>query len=100
MFRFGRVDELDFVRDKLQVTKSLNKKTASLHLRYCTRSADDHVNGYVDDSFYIECFKHIPDDVKVYIFSDDESKSETKLQWSEKIFPKIFRALRLMLFNP
>ena len=33
MFRFGRVDELDFVRDKLQVTKSLNEKTASLHLR-------------------------------------------------------------------
>ena len=26
MFRFGRVDELDYVRDKLQVTKSLNKK--------------------------------------------------------------------------
>ena len=99
MFRFGRVDELDFVRDKLQVTKSLNKKTASLHLRYCTRSADDHVNGYVDDSFYFECFKHIPDDVDVFIFSDDESKSETKLQWFRKNFPQNFSCVKANAFQ-
>ena len=62
------VDELDYVRDKLQITKSSTKKTASLHLRFCTRPADDHVNGYVDDSFYIECFKRIPEDTTCLYF--------------------------------
>jgi len=90
MFRFGRVDELDYVREILSITKITTEKTASLHLRFCTRPADDHVNGYVDDSFYIECFKHIPEDVHVYIFSDDLSKSREKLHWFQKNFPQKF----------
>ena len=90
MFRFGRVDELDHVKKILSITKTTTEKTASLHLRFCTRPADDHVNGYVDDSFYIECFKHIPEDVHVYIFSDDLSKSREKLHWFQKNFPQKF----------
>ena len=90
MFRFGRIDELEHVKDTLSITKTTTKKTASLHLRFCTRPADDHVNGYVDDSFYIECFKHIPEDVHVYIFSDDLSKSREKLHWFQKNFPQKF----------
>ena len=90
MFRFGRVDELDSVRDSLQITKSSTSKTASLHLRFCTRPADDHVNGYVDDSFYLKCFEQIPDDTQVYIFSDDISKSRSKLPWFQKNFPQKF----------
>ena len=90
MFRFGRVDELDGVRDRLQITKSSTSKTASLHLRFCTRPADDHVNGYVDDSFYLKCFEQIPDDTQVYIFSDDISKSRTKLPWFQENFPQKF----------
>ena len=90
MFRFGRVDELDGVRDRLQITKSSTSKTASLHLRFCTRPADDHVNGYVDDSFYLKCFEQIPDDTQVYIFSDDISKSRIKLPWFQENFPQKF----------
>ena len=90
MFRFGRVDELDGVRNRLQITKSSTSKTASLHLRFCTRPADDHVNGYVDDSFYLKCFEQIPDDTQVYIFSDDISKSRTKLPWFQENFPQKF----------
>ena len=90
MFRFGRVDELDSVRDSLQITKSSTSKTASLHLRFCTRPADDHVNGYVDDSFYLKCFEQIPDDTQVYIFSDDISKSRSKLHWFQENFPQKF----------
>ena len=90
MFKFGRVDELDYIRDRLQITKSSTSKTASLHLRFCTRPADDHVNGYVDDSFYHEVFKHIPDDTQVYIFSDDISKSRIKLPWFQENFPQKF----------
>ena len=33
MFRFGRVDELDYVREMLSITKTTSEKTASLHLR-------------------------------------------------------------------
>ena len=90
MFRFGRVDELNHVKEILSIIKTTTEKTASLHLRFCTRPADDHVNGYVDDSFYIECFKHIPEDVHVYIFSDDLSKSREKLHWFQKNFPQKF----------
>ena len=90
MFRFGRVEELNHVKEILSITKTTTEKTASLHLRFCTRPADDHVNGYVDDSFYIECFKHIPEDVHVYIFSDDLSKSREKLHWFQKNFPQKF----------
>ena len=90
MFRFGRVDELDGIRDRLQITKSSTSKTASLHLRFCTRPADDHVNGYVDDSFYLKCFEQIPDDTQVYIFSDDISKSRIKLHWFQENFPQKF----------
>jgi len=90
MFRFSDCDELDYVREQLSVTDLSVPNTASLHLRFCTRPADDHVNGYVDDSFYIECFKHIPEDVHVYIFSDDNSKSKEKLLWFQKNFPQKF----------
>ena len=75
MFRFSDCDELDYVRKKLAITDESIPNTVSLHLRYCTRPADDHINGYVDDSFYIECFKYLPEDAHVYIFSDDISKS-------------------------
>ena len=99
MFRFGRVDELDYVREILSITKTTTEKTASLHLRFCTRPADDHVNGYVDDSFYIECFKHIPEDVHVYIFSDDLSKSREKLHWFQKNFPQKFSCVESNSFQ-
>ena len=99
MFRFGRVEELNYVKEILSITKTTTKKTASLHLRFCTRPADDHVNGYVDDSFYIECFKHIPEDVHVYIFSDDLSKSREKLHWFQKNFPQKFSCVESNSFQ-
>ena len=105
MFRFGQVEELDYVREKLQTIKSTElckiffEKTASLHLRFCTRPADDHVNGYVDDSFYTECLKQIPEDVHVYLFSDDNSKMKDKLQWFQKNFPQKFSCVESNSFQ-
>ena len=99
MFRFGQVDTLSYVRKKLNVTEHTEKGTASLHLRFCTRPADDHVNGYVDDSFYREVFKRIPEDTQVYIFSDDDAKSKDKSNWLEKNFPQKFSCVRANSFN-
>jgi len=99
MFRFGQTDALQYVKEKLKVTKNLNRGTASLHLRFCTRPADDHVNGYVDDSFYTEVFKRIPEDTKVYIFSDDNMKSQTKLQWFNRNFPQKFSCVSANSFD-
>ena len=90
MFRFSDCDELDYVRDQLSVTDLSVPNTASLHLRFCTRAADDHVNGYVDDSFYIECFKRIPENVLVFIFSDDNEKAKEKMKWFDETFPNAF----------
>ncbi len=99
MFRFGQIDNLGYVRKRLKVTEYSEKGTASLHLRFCTRPADDHVNGYVDDTFYHEVFKRIPEDTQVYIFSDDNSKSQLKLQWLEKNFPQKFSCVKSNSFN-
>ena len=99
MFRFGQIDNLGYVRKRLKVTEYSEKGTASLHLRFCTRPADDHVNGYVDDTFYHEVFKRIPEDTHVYIFSDDNSKSQLKLQWLEKNFPQKFSCVKSNSFN-
>lgn len=90
MFRFSNCDELDYVRDQLSVTDLSVPNTASLHLRFCTRAVDDHVNGYVDDSFYIECFKRIPENVLVFIFSDDNEKAKEKMKWFDETFPNAF----------
>ena len=90
MFRFGRVDELDYVRETLSTTEISVPNTASLHLRFCTRGADDHVNGYVDDSFYIECLKRIPENVLICIFSDDNQRAREKMKWFDKTFPHAF----------
>ena len=90
MFRFGDVECLDAVREAFKITDQSIPGTASLHLRFCSQPADDHVNGYVDDSFYVECLKRIPDDVKVYIFSDDNTRARDKLKWFEQTFPHTF----------
>ena len=90
MFRFGRVDELDYIRETLSTTETSVPNTASLHLRFCTRGADDHVNGYVDDSFYIECLKRIPETVLIFIFSDDNQRAREKMKWFDETFPHAF----------
>jgi len=90
MFRFGRVGELDYVRETLSTTETSVPNTASLHLRFCTRGADDHVNGYVDDSFYIECLKRIPENVLIFIFSDDNERAREKMKWFDETFPHAF----------
>ena len=99
MFRFGRIDELDYVREELSITKICNANTASLHLRFSGLPADDHTINPLDDSYYYEVFSRIPDDVNVLFFLDDNSKSKVKWNGSEKIFHKIFHLWRSMLFN-
>tara|TARA_B100000609_G_scaffold139533_1_gene111883 strand:+ start:337 stop:1725 length:1389 start_codon:yes stop_codon:yes gene_type:complete len=105
MFRFGRVEELEYVREKLQTNKSTEltkiffEKTASLHLRFSGLPADDHSISPLDDSFYIECLKQIPEDVHVYLFSDDNSKMKDKLQWFQKNFPQNFSCVESDCFQ-
>jgi hypothetical protein len=99
MFRFSDCEELDYVREQFKITDHSEPGTASLHLRYCTQAADDHVNGYVDDSFYIECFKQIPEDIQVYIFSDDTKKAYEKLRWFEQMFPQNFNVVEADSFQ-
>jgi len=99
MFRFGDCEELDYVREQFKITDKSIPGTASLHLRYCTQSADDHVNGYVDDSFYVECFKRIPEDIQVYIFSDDNTRARDKLKWFEQTFPQKFTVVEADSFQ-
>jgi hypothetical protein len=90
MFRFSDCKELEYIREKLSVTETSVPNTASLHLRFCTRGADDHVNGYVDDSFYIECLKKIPENVLIFIFSDDNQRAKEKMKWFDETFPHAF----------
>ena len=90
MFRFSDCKELEYIREKLSVTETSVPNTASLHLRFCTRGADDHVNGYVDDSFYIECLKRIPETVLIFIFSDDNERAKEKMKWFDETFPHAF----------
>ena len=99
MFRFSDCEELDYVREQFKITDHSEPGTASLHLRYCTQAADDHVNGYVDDSFYVECFKQIPEDIQVYIFSDDTKKAYEKLRWFEQMFPQNFNVVEADSFQ-
>ena len=70
-----------------------------MHLRFCTRPADDHVNGYVDDSFYIEVFKRIPKNTHVYIFSDDSSRAEHKMQWLKENCSQTFSYVESNAFD-
>ncbi len=99
MFMFSDCDRLEYIRDTLSVTKKSNPNTASLHLRYCTLSADNHVNGYVDDSFYERCLNDIPDNVHVYIFSDDNNKANRKLEWFTQNFPHKFEVVEKNCFE-
>jgi hypothetical protein len=90
MFRFGSVENLDDVRNVLSINKDSVPGTVSLHLRFCTRPADDHVNGYVDDQFYVKVFEKIPSKSKVYIFADDNNKARHKLAWFREKFDMHF----------
>jgi len=90
MFRFGDVDQLEYVREKLSVGTQTKPNTVSLHLRFCTRPADDHVNGYVDDEFYLKALSTMPIDSTVYIFSDDNRMAKNKLSWFRSNFVQNF----------
>jgi len=90
MFRFGDVDQLDYVREKLSLGTQTKPNTVSLHLRFCTRPADDHVNGYVDDEFYERALMMIPQNATVYIFSDDNRMAKNKLSWFRQNFSQTF----------
>lgn len=90
MFRFSEVEYLDEVRKAFSLNTKTKLNTVSLHLRYCTQSVDDHVNGYIDDEFYIKVFKKIPSKCKVYVFSDDNNIAKNKLSWFMKKFEHTF----------
>ena len=86
MFRFSDVDCLNEVCELLSVNVNTKPNTASLHLRFCTRTADDHVNGYVDDKFYVKVLNQLPKKTQVFIFSDDNNKAKNKLMWFRQNF--------------
>ena len=86
MFRFSDVDCLNEIRKVLSINTNTKPNTASLHLRFCTRPADDHVNGYVDDEFYSKVLTQLPSKTQVFIFSDDNNKAKNKLMWFRQNF--------------
>lgn len=90
MFRFGDVDCLDVVGNKLSVNHNTKPNTVSLHFRFCTRAADDHVNGYIDDDFYFKVLNKIPKKSQVFIFSDDNKIAKQKLSWLRENFDMTF----------
>jgi hypothetical protein len=90
MFRFSDVKCLDEVRKTLSVVSTIKPNTVSLHLRYCTRPSDDHVNGYVENDFYTEALNQIPKGSRVFIFSDNNQKAKHQLMWFRKNFNMTF----------
>ena len=90
MFRFSDADCLNEVRKVLSVNTKTNPNTASLHLRFCTRPADDHVNGYVDDQFYVKVLNQLPKKTQIFIFSDDDKRAKQKLFWFRDNFDMNF----------
>lgn len=90
MFKFSDADCLDAVKQSLSVNAKTKRNTASLHLRFCTRPADDHVNGYVDDEFYIKVLNKLPKKTQVFIFSDDDRRAKQKLSWFRDNFDMSF----------
>lgn len=86
MFNFGKIEHVNKIYETLKVDYKLKENTAALHLRFCTQPADDHVNGFVDDQFYIDVFKLIPKNCNVIIFSDDNNRAYQKLNWFKENF--------------
>ena len=85
MFRFCDVECKDFVRETLSVSNKIKSKTASLHLRFCTLPADDHVI-HVDDKFYFEVFEKLPKGTLIYVFADNNQLAKEKIEWFEQQF--------------
>lgn len=79
MFRFGEIEDLKPILEVLGIS-SEKKNLASLHFRFCTRPADDHVNGVVDEFFYQRVFELIPKNIDVLVFSDDYEKAKVEIQ--------------------
>lgn len=85
MFRFCDVECKDFVRETLSVSNKIKSKTASLHLRFCTLPADDHVI-HVNDKFYFEVFEKLPKGTLIYVFADNNQLAKEKIEWFEQQF--------------
>jgi hypothetical protein len=99
MFSFNVVDKLDYIRKVLLVDQKKIPNSVSLHLRFCTRPADDHVNGYVDDNFYKKVFEQIPLNSNVYIFADDSDRAREKLPWFKAKFSMNFKVIEADAFQ-
>lgn len=90
MFRFGDVENFNSILDKINFDLPKKPNTASLHLRFCTRKADDHVNGIVNDDFYRVVFESIPTDVEILVFSDDDGRSMGLVDRFKNLFGRKF----------
>lgn len=90
MFRFSDVECLEQIKKILNVNNETKLNTVSLHLRYCTLPADDHVKQPPGKEFYGKVFKKIPPKCKVFIFSDDQKKAKNELVWFRENFDMDF----------
>lgn len=99
MFRFGQIPNVNQIHHDLGVRRIEGENRCSLHLRFCTRAADDHVNGLVSDDFYRQVFAEIPADVKVLVFADDLGEATRKLEWFRSSFPHSFELVDLDSFR-
>jgi hypothetical protein len=90
MFRFGEIENFEDILKVLDFSQSKRLNTASLHLRFCTRAADDHVNGIVGEDFYREVFQILPPEVEILVFSDDDERSRGLIDHFKNSFDRKF----------
>ena len=76
-----------------------DQKPISLHLRMCSLPADDHVNGFIDESFYEKTFKNFDDNTTFMVFTDNKEKVRDKIEMWEKKYVYNFIIIDECVFN-
>lgn len=57
------------------------KPTVSIHLRTCSLPADDHVNGFIPDQFFIDSIMEFDTDHVFLVFSDNLKEASKKINF-------------------
>ena len=75
-FSFSR-EILDYAEKKYG--HLYKKPTVSIHLRTCSLPADDHVNGFIPDQFFINSIMEFDNDHVFLVFSDNVEEASRKI---------------------
>lgn len=80
-------DTIEYIENKYN-DLYINNKTISLHLRYCTLPADDHVNGYISNDYYIKTLNYFKDQMNILVFSDNNNRAKEQIEYFKTIAPQ------------